>query len=582
MKTGKKLNVWLVVCVFLLVVGRTCFAGQIIYVDADAPGYYGSSWADACHNLKDAFYFAQYGYGDEIRVAQGVYKPADPGGDRGASFELITGVTVKGGYAGYGEPDPNARDIEKYETILSGDLWGNDVEVAHPADLLDEPSRADNSYNVVTVGYGYSGGPPVLDGFTITGGNANGGYFPNSSGGGIVMDGYDVGVIITDCIFINNSAAGGAWPATGGTGAGGAIALDNSRGIFTRCWFIRNAAEGDGGAVCMDGCGTCQASYAEFKDCRFINNYTGGDGGALYNSWPTLANFLNCIVAGNVAEGSGGGLYHRGDWAFLVNCTFSGNRASNGGGIYNQASHSGFWPTLTNCILWGNVPEQISTRAANAVNITYSDIEGGWFGSGNIDTNPCFVSPGYWDANGMWVDGDYYLLPGSACIDAGDPNYVAEPSAGKIPTGYYFYLDPAYIDTSSEFDLDGEPRVIGGRVDMGAFECRPTIVAEAKIAPHNINLTGKGKWITCYIRLPEGYDVADIQPGSIRLEDTIRPLWMWFDEAKQVTMVKFKRYDVQQVLEPDDVELTVSGELEDGTLFEVTITVNVVGKVKKD
>jgi hypothetical protein len=116
---------------------------------------------------------------------------------------------------------------------------------------------------------------------------------------------------------------------------------------------------------------------------------------------------------------------------------------------------------------------------------------------------------------------------------------------------------------------------------MGAFECRPIIVAEAKITPHNINLTGKGKWITCYIRLPEGYDVADIQPDSIRLEDTIRPLWMWFDEAKQVAMVKFKRCEVQQVLEPDDVELTVCGELGNDTLFEANVTIKVVGKGRK-
>ena len=140
MRKRKNLNVWLAMSVFLLVMGRTCFAGQIFYVDADAPGStHGSSWEEAFNYLQEALWVAQYGYGDEIRVAQGVYKP--DGTDRGASFELITGVTVKGGYAGYGEPDPDARDIEKYETILSGDLWGNDVEVAHPADLLDEPSR---------------------------------------------------------------------------------------------------------------------------------------------------------------------------------------------------------------------------------------------------------------------------------------------------------------------------------------------------------------------------------------------------------------------------------------------------------
>ena len=87
--------------------------------------------------------------GDEIRVAQGTYKP-DLGsdvvrGDRLASFTLRNTVTLKGGYAGLTEPDPDKRDVNKYRTILSGDLAGNDVHVSDSRSLLNEPTRGENS-----------------------------------------------------------------------------------------------------------------------------------------------------------------------------------------------------------------------------------------------------------------------------------------------------------------------------------------------------------------------------------------------------------------------------------------------------
>lgn len=551
--------------------------GQVIYVDADANGANdGTSWADAYKHLQQGLWAAYYGYGDGIRVAKGVYKPTEPGGYREVAFDLVGGVSIKGGYAGFGEPNPNARDIKAYETILSGDLNGDDIEVVEPKDLLDEPTRADNSHNVITIGYYITDydAPPLLDGLTITGGNARGSY---TNGGGIRIYGYSKDAIITDCTFINNSSKY----------SGGAIAFMNSRVIFTRCSFIRNAAEESGGAASLTGCGTCRDSYAAFHDCRFINNYAGGNGGALHNSCPTLTTLINCIIAGNTAGGSGGGLYHSSHLApSLVNCTFTGNRARNGGGgLYAYLDYHYTNPILTNCILWGDTPDEISSDSTNFLaNVTYSNIEGGWPGTGNIDADPCFVLPGYQDANGMWIDGDYYLLPGSPCINAGDPNYIAEPSAGTIPTVYHFNPDdPGYIAVSSVKDLDGEPRVISGRVDMGASEHRPIVPAEVRIVPPNINLTGKGKWITCYIRLPEDCNVADIEPGSIRLEDEIRPRWMWFDEQKQIAMVKFKRSEVRSALEGlelGDVELTVSGELSDGTLFKGTDIIGMRGAGK--
>ncbi|TSA53048.1 MAG: hypothetical protein D4R45_06185 [Planctomycetaceae bacterium] len=97
----------------------------MIYVDDDAAGANdGSSWENAYNFLQDAITTATGG--DEILVAQGIYKP-DQGigitlGDRRASFRLNSGVTIKSGYAGFGESEPDIRDVGLFQTILSGAL----------------------------------------------------------------------------------------------------------------------------------------------------------------------------------------------------------------------------------------------------------------------------------------------------------------------------------------------------------------------------------------------------------------------------------------------------------------------------
>ena len=92
-----------------------------------------------------------------------------------------------------------------------------------------------------------------------------------------------------------------------------------------------------------------------------------------------------------------------------------------------------------------------------APTVNYSNVEGSFPGSGNIDLNPGFVVPGYWawrnDIDRVWVHGDYHLHLDSPCINAGDPDYVG----------------------SEAVDIDGEPRVMAGRVDMGCDEVDGTI-----------------------------------------------------------------------------------------------------------
>src|SRR4030042_993968 len=120
--------------VFVMTLCTTVVA-KTIYVDdnAAAGANNGSCWAEAYKFLQDALSDANAEEKPvEICVAQGVYTPdrtaAGPEGtaDRDATFQLINGVTLQGGYAGLGQPDPNLCDHEFYKTILSGDLYGND------------------------------------------------------------------------------------------------------------------------------------------------------------------------------------------------------------------------------------------------------------------------------------------------------------------------------------------------------------------------------------------------------------------------------------------------------------------------
>ena len=109
----------------------------------------------------------------------------------------------------------------------------------------------------------------------------------------------------------------------------------------------------------------------------------------------------------------------------------------------------------------------------------------------------------------------------------------------------------------------------------------PAIEAEIDIKPDTLNLHSKGKWLSCHIRLGEEYDVADVNAYSVFLEDEIGAEWIWFNEQQQAVMVRFSRSEVQDMLEPGQVELAVSGELADGTKFEGRDTIKVIDKGKK-
>ncbi|MDP2898124.1 MAG: right-handed parallel beta-helix repeat-containing protein [bacterium] len=457
---------------------------SILFVDADSPGVNnGSSWTEAYTELRDAIHIAtRYPQVKEVRVAQGLYAPAEPAGNRTASFQLLNGVAMKGGYAGFNAPDPDARDLEANETILSGDLNRDDG--------LDFANTAENSFHVV-MGSG-TDATAVLDGFTVTGGNADGsGEKDNNSGGGMYIalgsptlsnctfranlasafgGGMHNGTgnpSLAGCTFTGNVAKygggmsnrEGASPTltnctfrgnSGSYRSGGMYNWDGSNPTLVNCMFIANAAPVGGG---MDN----NWSSPILINCAFIGNValTGDEkGGGMFNqrgdSPPVL---VNCTFSGNAA-GSGGGICNQRSRTTLINCTFSGNTAiRDGGGIYYLVSAG---DTLTNCILWGNSDAtgtgwsaQISGGTPVANFCCIQGWTGGLGGQGNIGANPLFVNADGPDDIPGTEDDNLGLLPTSPCIDTGD-NAAVPPSALT--------------------DIAGNLRIASGGVDMGAFE----------------------------------------------------------------------------------------------------------------
>ena len=387
--------------------------GRVIYVDADAPHAFpdGSSWFRAYRRLQDALAVASAG--DEIRVAQGVHQP-DQGlgispGDREAAFELQAGVSWFGGFAGYGMPNPDARDTVAHEVVLSGDLNGDDQW-----NLLH---KHDNAFQVLRA----QGG--TIDGFTIVSGQADGPY-PFNQGAGLYGTGGNT--VVVNCKFRDNTSA-----------LGGGISLVTATASLVNTELHGNRAFVLGGAL-------------------YVDNSSLG--------------LTNCLLTGNtsdLADSLGGSaIYGLGATLGLSSCTLADNWAADGRAIVNFTwglPPSGMI-TVTNSILYNGGDELWINDGAGAV-VEFSNIQGGWPGLGNMDEDPDFVSPGGRVFEGQWFEGDYRLNPSSPLIDAGDQTRRPLDLLDLDADGNVTELLPV--------DLDDHKRIQGIGMDMGAYEATP-------------------------------------------------------------------------------------------------------------
>ena len=342
--------------------------------------------------------------------------------------------------------------------------------------------------------YSYNSSPTITD-CTFSGNSVSsygGGMYNNSSSpaitdcifsGNSALDGggmynYNSTSQVTNCTFSGNSVS--RW--------GGGMYNNSSSPTITDCTFSKNSALNDGGGMCSYN------SSPTITDCTFSENSTGNSGGGMLNCYysPTIT---NCTFSGNSASNDGGGIYNNSSSLTITNCTFSGNSVSRwGGGMYNNSSSpqvtnctfsgnsgkgmynynssptitnctfaqnigSGIYniyyssPTVTNCILWGDSQKEIYTDSNSSPVVTYSDVGGGYTGTGNINVGPAFAD---------WAGSDFHLQASSPCIDSGSNAALPADTADLDGDG----------DTTEPipYDFEGDPRVFGSTVDMGADE----------------------------------------------------------------------------------------------------------------
>lgn len=290
-----------------------CPAALLLHVDKNASGQNtGASWADAYPSLQSALaHAANCSLVTEIWVASGVYTPGASVGD---SFVLTDDLAIFGGFAAT-ETVRTERDWETNKTVLSGDVDGDDTADANGVVISATNQVGDNSYHVVT-GDGVTT-TAVLDGFTITAGQAD--YFPtnDSNGGGVFLtNSYPR---LSNLVISGNSA-----------NFGGGLGNFSSGPALTNVYWIGNSSSLGGGIY-------NNASTPTLLNVSLLNN-SANAGGGIFNDNGNILSVTNGHLAGNSSAGLGGGFLNYLSDTTLTNVYFSQNSATtNGGGMMNKS-----------------------------------------------------------------------------------------------------------------------------------------------------------------------------------------------------------------------------------------------------
>ncbi len=416
------------IILFFFIFTTKLFSQTKIYVDSSITiSGNGKSWSTAFKRLSDALNFANYSRGNfTINVAQGTYLPTDVFGsttkNRDSSFVIFRkGINIFGGFPAGG----GLRNSKQYVTRLSGDIG--------IAGLFN-----DNLYHVLLVAINTNTiDSLLLDGINIEKGNAN----SNST------------VVVNGVSFANN--------------CGGGIFINNNSGTTINNFFIKNCliqnnnSSESGGGIQDYNCtismiGSCIYNNTSVKYGAGVNNEAGGS-----------IIFMNNVFANNFnSNGLGGGVRVSGsnDSNQIINCTFTNNGANTGGAI-RVASLGTATLYVNNCVFSGNYSgsDYTSTKAdisnglsAGNLSINYSCIQS------TQKCNACLAA----STNPLLTDNTNPL---------GNDGFFGTADDGLTLTRISPCISVGNVAIFTKFnqaneDITGNPRIIGGNIDMGAYQ----------------------------------------------------------------------------------------------------------------
>ncbi len=388
------------------------------------------------------------------------------------STVVLCGFTITNGSSTYGggvccinSSSPNLKNL-----IISGNIVSNHGGgincYSFSSPILENVTIIDN-YAYVGGGIFCNSSSPILENVTISNNDAyiGGGIscYANSNlslqnviisgnsstdnGGGIYCEWYS-NPNLQDVTISNNSTdgdGGGIYiynysdPNLQNVTITGNIAV-NGGGIYCEeCSspIIENVTINDNIAVNGGGIHCQNNSNPSLQDVTISSNGATAVGGGVYCYFSSSPSLQNVTITGNSALIDGGGMCCEAYCSpNLKNVTITSNSALNdGGGIF---CHNESNPTLINSILWNDSPSEIFYYGGS-ISVIYSDIQGGYAGTGNINSDPLFVNPSIGDYHLSWVNFPVLDSTKSPCIDTGNPASLLDPDGTIIEMGAYHY-----------------------------------------------------------------------------------------------------------------------------------------------